>query len=203
MSETLETTEDGRFRVVLEQDTDSGVPEGGSAGHVYRCERGTVDLLGTDYDTDREAGSIRHAMVDALSRFGRDWDLVTRYLRMWHDVVALDYLSRDYGEIVGIVTRDLAESWGCDVDTVTPELTEWEAWADGDVYGYVIEERVALSGHTSTGRGYRLERECWETVDYDDSALWGLYGREYAEEAAREAWGHFLDTVTVAEVRAG
>jgi hypothetical protein len=54
--------------------------------------------------------------------------------------------------------------WDCD-DSTTIAL-----WADGEVYGYVIESQCpGCSG--------------WEHVD----SCWGLYGYDYACQEAREA----------------
>jgi hypothetical protein len=63
---------------------------------------------------------------------------------------------------------------------VTGEHTEWRAWADGDMYGVVVENRH--TGTTVWDDGGIDEVEQWRQVD----SLWGLYGHDYAADTARE-----------------
>lgn len=67
-----------------------------------------------------------------------------------------------------------------DWDDPSPE--EMQAWRDGEVYGWTVQEQVTW---TTTANKYlpAESRQEWEEVD----SCWGIYGREYAEEAAREA----------------
>jgi hypothetical protein len=57
---------------------------------------------------------------------------------------------------------------------------EVRAWQDGDVWGYVIEERIGWV----RADGSAETMETWETVD----SCFGFYGREWAERSAREAF---------------
>lgn len=82
-------------------------------------------------------------------------------------------------------------------DTAGDPRKEWDnasdadvqAWCDGDVWGYIVQEEVTW---TTTNNKYlpAESRTAWETVD----ACWGFYGREYAEEAAREALASYPET---------
>ena len=61
---------------------------------------------------------------------------------------------------------DPREDWDCDDEATIQQ------WADGEVYGYVIERQCgSCSG--------------WEQVD----SLWSLYGYDYAHAAAVSALG--------------
>lgn len=68
------------------------------------------------------------------------------------------YTTRARCEELGVSPEDAEEA-------LRGELKEWAEYAAGDVYGYVIEDAEG------------------KTLD----SLWGLYGREYAEEEARRA----------------
>ena len=56
--------------------------------------------------------------------------------------------------------------------------TEYEAWATGDVHGYIIEAAVTWS---SPGRP---DMTTWEEID----SCWGFFGWVYALTCAGEAW---------------
>ena len=71
------------------------------------------------------------------------------------------------------------------------EVEEYEAWADGDVYWYVLEHRADWS--RTLANGTSETREGWETVE----SLAGLIGYDYACHAANEAWSHWSRAHTV------
>lgn len=193
-ADILETTEDGRFRVILEHDQDADPSDRQGSGYVFYVDysrRVDVVTVGDEYDK-AGAETVRDQLARALERFPSDLDTVGRYFRTIGCV--LDYFDTRDGRYVGIVTPGLETAWGCESGTATPDLSEWRQRDDGDVWGYVIEERAEWTSNTIGGP---REMSTWETVDYADGALWGMYGRGYAEATAREAWGHFLASVEV------
>lgn len=198
MSDTIATTDDGRFRIVLEQDTDADPSDRQGAGYVYFVESGRRRDPVTVADEYDKAGAaaVGDMLTRALETFPGDLDTVARYFRTIG--CAFDYFDDRDGRYVGITTPELAREWGNETPDV--DLSEWQARADGDVYGYVIEE---LAHWTTNTIGGVREHDAWVTVDDIDGALWGMYGRGHAEEMAREAWGHFLDTVTVENLAEG
>lgn len=195
MSDILETSPDGRFRVVLENDTDADPSDRQGAGYVFYADysgRAGGPYLQAD-EFDRPAAErVRIYLEAAMARFPGDLETVARYFRTIG--CAVDYFDTRDGRYVGIVTPELEESWGCEPGTATPDLSEWQAREDGDVYGYAIEE--ACTWTTTTFCGPRT-REGWESVDDADSSLWGMYGYDYAAETAREAFTSFLSSVEV------
>lgn len=192
MTAILDTSADGRFRVILEQDTDADPSDRQGSGYVYfleyRGHRPDVITVANEYDK-AGAEEVRAQLAGALDRFPGDLDTVARYFRTIG--AQLDYFDTRDGRYVGIVTPELEKVWGCDPGTATPDLSEFKAREDGDVYGYTIEERCTWT--TNTIGGVRTQ-EGWESVDYADNALWGLYGYAYAEETAREAFAEFLQS---------
>lgn len=201
MSDILETTEDGRYRVILEVDTDADPSDRQGSGYVFYVEyrNGFTDVrtLADEYDK-RGAGWVHTLLWSAVSHFGGDLELTARYFRtIGCEVDSFDGDNYSGGSYFGVMTPELEESWGCEPGTGAPDLQEWRDRDAGEVYGYVIEE---LTTWTSNTIGGAREMTSWETVDDTDAALRGMYGREYAEATAREAWGQFVDTLQVAAV---
>lgn len=192
MSDVIETSPDGRFRVILELDTDADLSDRQGAGYVFYIDysgRGPY-LQANEYDA-AGAERARTYLAAAMDRFPGDLDTVARYFRTIG--CQLDCFDTRDGRYVSIVTPALEKVWGCDPGTATPDLSEWQAREDGDVYGYVIEEQCTWTSNTIGGV---RTMQTWGTVEDVDSSLWGMYGRTYAEETAREAFSVFLASVS-------
>lgn len=189
MSDTLETR--GAYRVVIHPDTDAEAPDADMQGSVYyfddRSERFALQHAGKGPD-------LTEQLIDAWERFG-DTDTIGRYLRMFYGAVGFDYFDTRDGKYVSVVTADDLTEWGFSsieeyrsqtghADPSHGILTEWRAYADGDVWGYSVEKLT----HWTADDGQT--RDTWEEVD----SCWGFYGREWAEEAAIEALdGYAMD----------
>lgn len=72
------------------------------------------------------------------------------------------------------------------------ERDEYRAWAEGDVWGYIIEVRETWVPVSQLGapESERDTMQTWEEVP--DGSCWGFYGYSYAEQEATEAWEDFL-----------
>lgn len=182
-SEILETTEDGRFRVRLVADEypDEPYDDGqsplmrlDSTGYGWRAEH--IMATGRPLDADSYVEA-------AAERWGDDFDLLEKYLRAYHGVTKVEtWHSGSYW----YVTYDPA---GWREHTGAPEgsvdMSEYRAWCEGDVWGYVVEKRVTWR---TDDPGYPDE-ERWEDTD---ESCWGFYGSggangEYLKQTAREA----------------
>lgn len=167
----------GTLRVRLVQDLDAGMPEDAGSGYVYAIESRQCDVL---------AGEDAPELDYAIDRFGTDWDRLERYLRMFHDAVSLDwYDRRGGGKFLMVVTSKMAREWtgGGGDWTNLANLSEWEAWDEGDVYGYVVEQLAEWETVSSPLGLTCTEMHTWEYVD----SCWGFYGHQYASRAAVEA----------------
>jgi hypothetical protein len=78
-------------------------------------------------------------------------------------------------------------AWAADMQ-VTPEtcsswdyLEEIRAWAEGSVYGWIVEKQRHWT--KSYADGETEQGSSWQEVE----SCWNFYGREYAEQAALEA----------------
>jgi hypothetical protein len=131
-----------------------------------------------------------------------DWHNA-RYDFTDNPIVGFDYIERNYGKMIVVITLKDLQHWGYesvadyqqsalkDADRTNPDpsygiLKEWEAWADGDVYYVVIEQRVGT-------RTIVTDLETGDVIEDDTDEDWhefdrlhGLIGWEYAEERANE-----------------
>ncbi|WIM95792.1 hypothetical protein ACTOB_007926 [Actinoplanes oblitus] len=133
-------------------------------------------------------------ILTAAEKWAGGPDLFERYLRMFHGTTAVEwYDGRPGGGDFVYVTFDTA-GWRARYDLPDDvagivDLSEWRAYCEGDVYGYVVEERATWQ--RTNGAGEVAEtRETWEPVD----SCWGFYGHQYAETAGRSV----LDAMTSA-----
>jgi hypothetical protein len=183
-SETIETR--GKYRVRLERDEHADAPyfyAGSPVVNVYygRCGVEVSQTESVDY-------SVPSEILAALERWGwNESHLFERYVRTFFGASQVVWF---YGSQQGdhYVSFDTAE-WRAkyEVPENAVDVTEYQAWLDGDVYGYVVEEHVIWQRLGSDGEPVFLTdeptRETWEHVD----SCYGYYGREYAEERARKA----------------
>lgn len=127
-----------------------------------------------------------------------------RYLRIFHGTknfatYHLGY-SREYGYIA-FDTKAWLEEIGVTeenpdiepVDRAEPCLDEIRAWAEGDVYGWIVEKEVfwTKTFHDANGEplneGGDVEDDESGSDWIETESCWGFYGRDYAEQAAKEA----------------
>jgi len=183
-SETLETSPDGRFRVRLIRDEYAAEPYDDGQSPLLQLEyRGSwraTHVMATGRPLDDDA-----RIEEAAERwgYGTNAALLEKYLRAYYGVTAIEsWHSGDYW----YVTYDPArwrEHVGADAGSV--DLSEYRAWCEGDVWGYVVEKRVTW--HTDDP-GYEDETR-WEATD---DSCWGFYGSDgpngaYLEQTARDA----------------
>lgn len=182
----VEETPHGVFRAKVMRDEYPNEPE-----HDYGCPLIQVDSRGYGYDVrlmgygseSRKNDGIPDAEL-ALSRFVAEyglWDGVevfNRYLRAFHggsaDMRSIDNYSDYY--YVTYDTRAMREFWGQTgemLETSAPEMSEWSAWIEGDVYGIEVERAVSFDEDG--------EPDDWESEDH---SVWGFYGEQYAKEEA-------------------
>lgn len=199
-TDVIETSDDGRFRVIMEQDTDCTKPMDDNHGWV-------TSILTHNYDTRSDYGwtDMRDpgGRLAALRHFEDSWslpadagDAFIRWMRLYHgiDVVettihngyrdtsnALAWIEPS--EWVRVGFDDVTAPRGShppDEETIKIEIGEHNNWADGDCWGYIVQKRVTWT----TDDDDFDDRDQWE--DTDDSC-WGFIGRDYAEEEAKAA----------------
>ncbi|QFG12780.1 hypothetical protein PBI_MIMI_307 [Arthrobacter phage Mimi] len=175
-------------------------------------DEGATPILSREF---RGYGSTWEEFNDAADGFAallnRVWNEVPgdgeenieRYLRIFHGAYSVTWDSSEYNRYVSFDTAEWREKVGLTdeymekvgKDTLDPStlsegsLKEVIAWAEGEVYG-IIEERklnrtvTKVYKDPKTGEEVKREEsegEYWET----EEAVWGYYGRDYAEEEAK------------------
>jgi hypothetical protein len=176
--------QEGDLRVRLVRDDYPEMPYDDGGSPIVRVEkaRGRVSQVEeiTSYQVSDAALTILRDYADG----DLDWDEMVALLRRDVGATRAEVISHpaDYrSEYVTFDPADWREKVGAPEGSVS--LADWEAYLDGEVYGYVIEERVIWKRTDSDGTVIQ-ERETWEHVD----SCFGHYGARYAEEAAREAF---------------
>jgi hypothetical protein len=189
MTEILETSADGKYRLRLEiqQDSASSNPR-----TEQDCNLANVITLGNQrryVKIDEDCGPLAYGWYHFA---GRDAgiDLFIRWARIMHGVVAVEENPHDGARSIWYVMPDkLAETTWTAEKVIESEIREYRMWASGEVYGHIIEKAVRWQRCGTT------EDESMTTWEHEDSC-WGYIGREYAEEAAREAFTLYTDDAT-------
>lgn len=177
--ESVITSDDGRTRIGVVPDHGADKPDWDMGPAVYRVE------FRSGYRAESMSSETVDGYAEAVAHFGRDDEKVERYLRMFRDVVSVDYGDTRDARYVALVTRAMAREWGHNDATPEEELrtlasvADWVAWAEGNVYAWVIQESVTWT----TDADYD-DRDEWETVE----SVGGIYGDEWAIMACREEW---------------
>ncbi|MFE7124058.1 hypothetical protein [Streptomyces sp. NPDC057617] len=189
MHDIIDTTEDGRFRVRLVQDEDAINPreDFDHLAHVI-----TIDThLGWCAPVDTDGGPLADAWDRVSWNRWKGVDTFTRWARIFHNAIVIEsrpergavslwYLMGEDAEDLGILPEAYLDA----------ERAEYQAWADGEVYGYIVEEAVdwvRADDATET-------RTKWEEVD----SCYGHYGFEWAASAARDALRFYTAKALVA-----
>lgn len=153
-----------KYEYRLEQDQNAGNP------------RDEFDNLSTFYAVSTPR-YITGGKKDVEFQYRDDLDETIRELKKQGAVIVEGY-APNTGTFYAVIERNALKSEYLDNGysmrkalyharrVAQGEISEWNAWADGEVYGYIVTD-------TTTG----------EEVD----SCWGFYGEKYAEEEAKSA----------------
>lgn len=170
-----------------------------------------VEIVTPDHNMTEHTTDARFAREhDALYERGLG-GAFGRYLKIFHGITALpvykyehsgvalstgSFLGRaqhaewDSGMIGWAYIRPDAERWP-DMDEeaiLSGSVEELGKWMNGEVYGWIVEEKVT---GTKVYDGDQDDEEFAEWTEGD--SCWGFIGYDYAQEAAREALGEDRD----------
>lgn len=207
-AETFETIthDSGEFRVRLVYDfyphepwNDGGCPilrvDSNSWGGARFEHTGYGDYYKSGLDPER-------VLSHFAERFGyrEGIEVFERYIHIFHEGSVETYhlgYSREYGYVT-FTTRTLAREWGIPDDQPVPaaEMTEWRAYCEGEVYGYVVEK--AIDWRPVNDEDGDDVMTTWEVVD----SLWGFYGHESLDYMRGEATDALNAAAADAEVPA-
>ncbi len=195
MSEVLQTRAD--LRVLLVPDTTAAEPYDEGRSPILRLH--PLHWWGgwrAEYITSL-GGYTPTAItniVTAAEKWASEPDRFERYLRMVHGTTEIQWYDTrpGSGEFL-YVTFDTTD-WRAhhhlpDHPSGNIDMSDWRAYCEGDVYGYIIEQRTLWARVDAPHRASDI-RESWEPID----SQWGLYGRQYAENCAIQRLNDFAPT---------
>jgi hypothetical protein len=181
------------YRVRLEADTDAGRPEDDGQWPILQLYYN--NRYGWEAEAFNEQGKPYWEAFNRLKEGGHVTETFERYVTIFHgagrvvtygpnqmtDYTYVAFNPTAWREAMGIpLDRDMADE---------EPLAEIQAWIEGDVWGWIAEYRNNVSGIA--------DEEDW----IDDESVWGFYGRQYAEEAAREQLQAMVDNHKAEERR--
>lgn len=183
-SEVVETK--GKYRAVIVADEDAQLPDwDGTYPTLQVSSDGDVAaLLGED--AEDFAPILRHMMENDPTPL----ETFERYLRVFHGTTTFATHSTGGWHAYSYVAFDTAkwrETNGVDAERVKQEnlLADVIAWADGDVWGVRTEKLVKWT--TDDDEVDEQETHEWKELE----TCYGYYGREYAEQEARDVLAHY------------
>jgi hypothetical protein len=198
--EVVETR--GDYRAVIVREDYSSEPDYDGQAVVLRFDYRNgwdVDNLNGMSEGDDMAKALKAFMDTFSSRKG--WPVFERYARIFHgtrDIRKFHYsYAPDSVEYVALDSFAMRQAWGLEEDSEYADsfaegtANDWQAYIDGDVYGIAIQQKRSFSTVTTYSDGSTDETtgEEWDTLE--DSEMWGHYGKDWAEQAAREALNDF------------
>lgn len=189
----LMTSEDDKTRVRLVRDE--------SADALY--DDGGAPIWRVDYRGEWSAAQVTsitsHDASDRIAEAIERWwdqdsrDTLERYLRIFHGVTVTE---RWHSGSAWYFTCDPAQ-WREDNELTAENMAgftdhqyslmaEYKAWCDGDVYGWIVEEKATWQRVDDSGTPSRIvepnQIQTWEEVE----SCYGFYGYDVAVEAAQE-----------------
>lgn len=174
--EILETSSDGRYRVGLTPDYNEENPREQFDHLTY--------AITSDYRQATAEGPLANAFYHFTDqhRIPDAFELFERYAAQTHRAITATRDFRDHKALLYLPAESFHEAT-TPADLLKAELDEYTSWAEGDVWGLVIQEkqlwrRVYDDSVPDDARPEEEER--WATV-HD---VYGLIGREYAEQEA-------------------
>lgn len=101
------------------------------------------------------------------------------------------YSQGDWAELLIVATPQAQMSWGTDItmdnadEMLRPQADLYGYWAWGDIYGYVIMERIDDPKDINAA-------EEWEEIEY--GSCWGFYGPDHDKSGLEESATNAIDT---------
>lgn len=197
--ETLKENENYRVRIVADDSGEKPYDEGSVPilSREFGSYRGQFEAVNT------QGEEYAATVTDAWNRFNRDDDVLARWLRIFHGAYSVLWDSSQYNaylafdtaawrESVGLTDEFLESATGDNSKIAEGSLNEIMAWADGEVYGYVLERRFkTVTRYIDPVSGVDVREveasDVWEEID----SCYGFYGWDSVKEAAEEAFQRF------------
>lgn len=175
----------GPYRVRLELDTDAPNPR---RDYDHLCN--VITPTQSRYlPIDDDGGPLQYGWNYYRVRPDSE-ELFVRWARMRHGVtVVVDRPTEGAWALWYLMPDKAAESSAPPEQVIKAEIAEYTAWASDEVYGYIIEKSVTWKAEGEHEDEIPDEMTTWEQVD----SCWGYYGRDDAEQTAREEFAPYKE----------
>ncbi|MGW1364799.1 hypothetical protein ACWCQP_46285 [Streptomyces chartreusis] len=188
-TDVLDTTDDGRFRVRLVPDKEARNPRADDTNLIHVI---TIDTYhGRNLPVDKNGGPLAAVWERLKWNRWKGVDTFTRYVAVMHGGIVLESAPQGGPRSLWYVTGEEAAAIDGGLLTeayVQAEMDEYEAWATGDVWSYIVEERVGWRRDDDPDEAMQT----WEHVD----TCRGHYQTPYAQAQAREALAFYASRDT-------
>lgn len=184
MTEIIETTANGKHRVRLVIDQEPVNPR-----RDYDHLTHVITPKGQRYiDVDESGGPLQDGWDHYADRDDAA-ELFIRWARTFCGATVVEHRSHDGAWSLWYMTPEQKKEIGTSPEEfIRGEIQEYQRWAEGDVWGYVIEEAATWQRTETTADETMVT---WEEVE----SSWSLIGREYAEEEARREFAPYRSEV--------
>lgn len=176
--ETIDTSADGHYRVRLEVDSHPVNPRRKFTRFAH-----VITPNGQRYsDVDLDGGPLAHGWEhfsdrdDAVALF-------TRWARIFHGATVVEHRPTEgVWSLWYLTSEEIPEIFCAPEEAIKAEIQEYQAWTEGEVYGYIIDRNV---------KWQRLDKPNETRTDWKEVfSCWGFYGLEDARFSARDAFAH-------------
>lgn len=182
----IETSDDGRYRVRLVIEEGPENPR-----RFYDHITHVITPTQSHYiDVDEDGGPLQYGWDHFRTRAEGE-AMFVRWARIFHGAVVVKH-HPTYGarSLWYLMPEGLAEIGIPAEQYIGADIKEYQAWAEGEVYRYVIEECVEWKRRDGKEGELTTYNEVDDFDEVDASGPW--YGYEDAEKYAREAFADYL-----------
>lgn len=184
----VETSENGRYRVrlVLQRDSEAFNPRTNQDNLTHVITPAQQRYI----DVDKNGGPLQYGWDYFSTRPDSEKHFI-RWARMVHGAVVVEDRPHEGAWALWYMTPEqIAEAGTAPEEVIAAEIKEYRAWAEGEVYSWIIEkavEWVPKEGQVEDGDGTPDEMTTWEHVD----SCGGYIGHEDAAQVAKEEFAAY------------
>lgn len=185
-----------KWRVRLLSDESPEEPYNEGSVPLWRVEHSGLGWRTEQVKTTTNYDASHVRMSDAVNYFnGPTTHRLSRWLRVYHGVTIVEHWHSDNAWYIAADDEAWRKEMGVTSEQITEEyseggslMPEYKAWVNGDVHGYVIEQRaVAYTTVVEPADGEIIgTRKDEEWIPVEDGTVYGLYGYEFATKHAAE-----------------
>lgn len=175
ITEILETSDNGKYQLVLKAD-----PEPSNPRRDYDHQVHVVTQQNSRYlDVDKKTGPLGEIWEHLGAHYlpVRQLELFERAVRMLGGISVLHTPQNGPRSVWYLTASEMGELDVSPKEVIESEIQEYQDWAEGNVFGFIIEKSEDWKKVSNDEMESR-----WEEVE----SCWGYIGYEYAVQSAKE-----------------